>query len=515
MRKIFKKIFCRTFLVIFILTLEIVAIIGGIIWCISTPSWGIAEQIISLILLILLIIQIVAIFKVIYKQTDAEFKIPWLIILLLFPFVGGLFYLLFKPRGLRTKQREIMAAQSKIGLDHFLNRKIDDDKLGFGARTINYVQETTHLIATPNNRVKYYKSGEVFFPAFLEALKQAEKFIYLEFFIIKNDSWWKKIYEVLKQKAADGVDVRILYDDMGCLGTLPSYYDVSLQKEGINCRIFNRLNPIISGFFNNRDHRKIAIIDHKCAFTGGINIGDEYANINSPFGYWKDTMIRIEGEAINNLIKIFYFNWCLTIKKSDPKMAEDLDYKYPKFDDPGYVYPFGHGPGPFYKERCGEHTLINIIESAKRELWISSPYFIPSEALFYSIRRAALAGVDVKLFLPGIPDKRLVYWIAQTYFNSLMASGVKIYLYVPGFNHEKCIVADGRLAFIGTINMDFRSLVHHFECGAILYDVPCIKDMCKDFQEMKTVSNLVPGTYKIGFFKAFICSILKVFGPLL
>lgn len=508
------KFFNRTIFVIAILVLELGLIAGAIVWCLLRPGWGVAEIVVASILLALLVLQVIIFFRIVYKQTDAEFKIPWIVILLILPLFGVVFYLIFKPRGLRTKERQVINAQESMS-SPFFNKKFDDNELGFAAKTINYLEESTKLIAFKGNKVTYYAHGEDFFPELVKCLKEAEEFIYLEFFIIKNETWWEKIHEVLVEKAKAGVDVRVMYDDMGCVGALPTRYDRILQSEGINGIIFNKFKPFLSNIFNNRDHRKIAVIDHKYGFTGGINLGDEYGNINSPFGYWKDTMIKIQGPAINGLIKIFYYNYSINSGKPDPTLQKVLDYEYETYDDqPGFVFPFAHGPGPFYKERTGEHTLINIIESAQKEVWISSPYFIPSEALLYSIRRAALAGVDVKLFLPAIPDKKVVYWMAETFFNSLITAGVKIYSYSPGFNHEKCVVADGKLAFIGTINMDYRSLVHHFECGAVLSDVPCIKEICDDFEDMKQRSVLIKH-YKINLFKAILCSIVKIFEPLL
>ena len=245
-----------------------------------------------------------------------------------------------------------------------------------------------------------------------------------------------------------------------------------------------------------------------------MNLADEYANIDSPFGYWKDTMIKIEGSAINNLIQLFLTNFDLCSRKTS-NHAQFLDYKYPEYKDPGVIYPFGHGPSPYFKERVGEETLINIINSAQKSLYISSPYFIPSESLLYSIRRAALNGVEVYFFLPGIPDKKLVYHVAETYFKRLMSAGVHIMTYRPGFNHMKTLLADGRLAFVGTINCDYRSLVHHFECGAVMCDTPCCQDILEDFKEMMIEAEEVPQLFTMSKFMVFICALIKPFASLL
>lgn len=467
----------------------------------------------DLILLFLLVFQTITFFRVMYRQMDAEFKIPWIIVLLILPFIGAILYLFFGHKNLKDKDARLLASSDGIGAKYFLN-KLDDKDYGDYKKVFEYLSNNSILNCHKNNRVTYYKNGETFFPAFIEELEQAREFIFLEFFIVGDGEEWRKVEKILIQKASQNVDVRLIYDDLGSAGVLPNRIYKKLRKSGVKVYKYNKFRPIISSIYNNRDHRKIAVIDHRAGFTGGMNLADEYANIDSPFGYWKDTMIKIEGSAINNLIHLFLSNYDMAAKKTS-NHAKFLDYEYPKFRERGLVMPFGHGPAPYYKERVGEETLINIINSAKKTLYISSPYYIPSESLMYSIRRAALSGVDVKLFLPGIPDKKVVYHVAQTYFTSLMAAGVHVMLYRPGFNHMKSIVADGKLAFIGTINCDYRSLVHHFECGAVLYDNDCVSDIEKDFEEMMVDSVEVPQLFRIPKIRVFLCALIKPFVSLL
>ncbi|MDY4849086.1 MAG: phospholipase D-like domain-containing protein, partial [Bacilli bacterium] len=351
------------------------------------------------------------------------------------------------------------------------------------------------------------------FPDLIECLKQAKQFIFIEFFIISEGKQYNAVLDVLKQKAKEGIDVRIIYDDFGCSGYLPANTPRKLAKFGIKCVRFAPLKPIISSIYNNRDHRKIVIIDHQYGYTGGINLADEYANITHPFKYWKDTMIKIEGSAINNLLAIFLKNYDLCVWEVS-NYNQYLDYEYPKFKESGYVMPFGDGPGGFDNALIGEQNYINIINYARKTLYISTPYLIPTYPLLSALRNASLRGVDVRIIVPGVPDKKLVYWLGQRHFHFLLSAGIKIYTYTPGFNHMKTCIADGELAFVGTINMDFRSLVHHFECGATLYKNPCLKDIEEDFNEMFKVSNLVPKNFKLNVFKRAICSILKIFTPL-
>ena len=387
-------------------------------------------------------------------------------------------------------------------------------ELGHAVGGFKYVASTAHMGIHKGNRVTYYKNGEAFFPAMIEGLKKAKEFIFIEFFIITDGKLWTEVQEILKQKAQEGVEVRIVYDDMGCGGTISSRTPHKLKKFGIKCYKFHPFRPILSGVYNNRDHRKIVVIDHQMAFTGGINLADEYANIIERFGYWKDTMVKIEGSAINNLISTFLANCDICTGKVDD-FDKYLNYKYPFYEEPGYVMPFGDGPGGIDNALIGEQNYINILNYAKEKVYISTPYLIPTYQLLDALKNAAYRGVEVNLILPGIPDKKLVYKVAKSHFKPLLEAGVNIYIYKPGFNHMKSMLADDKFAFVGTINFDFRSLVHHFECGTILYDVPCIKDIHDDFEEMLSVSEKVPENFKLGIFSRMICGIVKLIVPLL
>ena len=554
------------------------------------------------------IIAIFLFFKIINKYEDPEFKVPWLVFLFVFPIVTCTFFLIFANHTISRREKKIMNKYYERIEPHFeLSKKRNDQlmtELDDACGTFKYIANTAKVGIHKDNRVTYYKNGETFFPAFLEGLKQAKEFIFIEFFIITDGKEWSAVQEILKQKAQEGVDVRIVYDDMGCSGTISSFTPRKLRKFGIKCYKFHKFRPFLTGSINNRDHRKIVVIDHQMAFTGGINLADEYANVIRRFGYWKDTMVKIEGEAISNLISTFLANYFIASKSKNEKASKRalkvklssilkehniplenkflkvtrvkdlakekytstvaimtspmfgkspydtakfiseklnlteidkievtndglmtillkddisrfLNYEYPKYQGEGYVMPFGDGPGGIDDALIGEQNYINILNYAKKEVFISTPYLIPTYQLNEALRNAALRGVKVHLIVPGIPDKKLVYLVAKANFKSLLQAGVKIYTYTPGFNHMKSMLADDDLSFVGTINFDFRSLVHHFECGTIIYKSEANKDIKNDFLEMIAASKPVPQAYRLNIFGRFICGLIKLIVPLL
>ncbi len=467
--------------------------------------------------IIAFIIALLIFFRIVNKPEDPEFKIPWIVGMLLFPLFTSVIFLIFGNHGLRRKDKKIIRAFNKSCDEHFeltsKEQKKYEKQLDNASGAFNYIHSTTRMGIHTNNRVTYYKCGEEFFPAFIEGLKQATEFIFIEFFIITDGKEWSAVQEILKEKAQAGVDVRIVYDDMGCSGTISSFTPRRLRKFGIKCYKFHPFRPILSGVYNNRDHRKIVVIDHKMAFTGGINLADEYANEIVRFGYWKDTMVKIEGSAINNLIMTFLQNLNLAVGHIS-NYDKFLNYEYPKYEDSGFVMPFGDGPGDIDYHLVGEQNYINILNYAKKTCYISTPYLVPTYGLLDALRNAALRGVDVHLIVPGIPDKKLVYAMAKSNFRFLLDSGVHIHIYKPGFNHMKSAIADDELAFVGTINFDFRSLVHHFECGTLLYKCSCMQEISDDFKEMISVSEEVPENYKFKGFSKSLCSLLKIISAL-
>ena len=465
------------------------------------------------------IIAIILFFKIINKYEDPEFKIPWLVFLFVFPIVTCTFFLIFANHTISKREKKTMKTYyEKIEPYFEISKKKNDqlmEELDEARGAFKFVANTARIGIHKDNRVTYYKNGEEFFPAMIEGLKQAKEFIFIEFFIITDGQEWSAVKDILIQKAQEGVEVRMVYYDMGCSGTISGFTPRRLRKHGIKCFKFHKLRPFLTGSINNRDHRKIVVIDHQMAFTGGINLADEYANLIKRFGYWKDTMVKIEGEAISNLISTFLANYGLVSKLPPEDLDKFLDYEYPKYKGEGYVMPFGDGPGGIDDALIGEQNYINILNYAKKEVFISTPYLIPTYQLNEALRNAALRGVKVHLIVPGIPDKKLVYLVAKANFKPLLQAGVKIYKYTPGFNHMKSMLADDDLSFVGTINFDFRSLVHHFECGTIIYKSEANKEIKKDFLEMIEQSEEVPQAYKLNIFGRMICGIIKLIVPLL
>ena len=526
MKKILRNIFSGYFLVLFILLLEILVVVVAQFFLDDIlTAMGIFDNVtaatamLALFFLagrvVIFIVALIIFFRIIGKFEDPEFKIPWIVAMLLLPLFTSFMYLIFANHGLRKRDRRIVEASAKANISSFpLIDEETERALGNSVGTFTYLQSITKLGVHANNRVTYYKNGEEFFPAFLEGLKKAKEFIFIEFFIITDGTYWGEVTKILKEKAQEGVDVRVVYDDMGCGGTISAFTPRRLAKFGIKCYKFHPFRPILSGAYNNRDHRKIVVIDHQMAFTGGINLADEYGNLINRFGYWKDTMVKIEGPAINNLIAVFLQNHDLACNQVSD-YAKFLTDDCPRFEDEGFVMPFGDGPGGIDDALVGEQNYINILAYAKKKVYISTPYLIPTYSLLDALRNAALRGVEVHLIVPGIPDKKLVYKIAKSHFPYLLASGVHIHIYKPGFNHMKSALADYELAFVGTINFDFRSLVHHFECGTVLYRCPCMNEIKDDFEEMLSQSEEVPSDFKLSPMSRRLCAFLKLFTPLL
>ena len=529
MKKFFRNLFSGYFLVILLLLIELGAFVAVqfflediVTLIVGNSKNDLVSLIVTLTYLglrvLIFIVALIIFFKIIAKQEDPEFKIPWIVGMLLFPFLCSILFLIFGNHGLNKRDKRLVKANREAYEEYckISERRQEryQHELGNAVGAVNYLSNTTGLGPTKHNVVKYYKNGETFFPDFLEGLEQAKEFIFIEFFIITDGKEWSAVQDVLIRKAKEGVDIKIIYDDMGCGGTISSRTPRILGKYGIQCLKFHPFRPILSGVYNNRDHRKIVVIDHQMAFTGGINLADEYANEIKRFGYWKDTMVRIQGPGIDNLITVFLQNFSLASKKV-AEYSKYLDYEYPWCEEPGFVFPFGDGPGGIDDALVGEQTYINILNYAKDEVFISTPYLVPTYSLLDALRNAALRGVKVHLILPGIPDKKMVYLVAKSNFRYLLDAGVNIYLYTPGFNHMKTILSDDTLALVGTINFDFRSLVHHFECAALLYQNPCLKDIKEDFLEMLSQSEKVPANFDLKRSQKRICALIKLISPML
>ena len=455
---------------------------------------------------------------IINSKSNPAYKIAWLIPILLFPVFGGLVYLLFGSdrtgRYLRKKLQGIGTEMDNvIGEAH---RRSGAEQLPpDAANQSRYISHCAYCPPYQNTTTEYLPLGEVKFERMVEELKKAKHYIFLEYFIIQEGKMWNTILDILRQKAAEGVDVRVIYDDMGCIMILPTGYDRTLEQMGIKCRIFNPFVPILSSRFNTRDHRKICVIDGNVGFTGGINLADEYINAYEKHGHWKDTSILLKGEAVFNLTVMFLSMWDYldgTIGKTD------YSRYYPTVWDEnakGYVQPFADNP--LDDEAVGETVYLNLINKAKRYVYITTPYLILSSEMLTALTSAAKCGVDVRIITPHIPDKRYVFEVTRAHYPPLLEAGVRIYEYTPGFIHAKNFVVDDRFATVGTVNLDYRSLFLHFEDGVWLCEAPCIQDIRRDFEETLRVCQRISLRQR-KYFNPIIQlyrNILRIFAPLM
>ena len=358
-------------------------------------------------------------------------------------------------------------------------------------------------------------SGEEYAAALIEDLSRAEKFIFLEYFIVEQGALWDALHAILVKKASEGVEVRMLYDDVGCMGRVPLHYDKMLRKEGIDCYRFARVSPRVTVAHNHRDHRKICVIDGKIAYTGGVNLADEYINRRRRFGHWKDGGVRIFGSAADGFTRLFLTSYDLcTGSVSEYSHYTEMA---PKIEgDGGFYLPFGSGPAPLYRKEVGKNALLNLINQAKNYLYVTTPYLIIDYALTEAFCNAAARGADVRIAVPHIPDKKLVQLLSRSAYGELLKNGVHIYEYTPGFLHEKLLVCDDLYAVIGTINLDYRSLVHHFEDAVWIYASPTVKDArCGFMDTLSHSAEVTPTRAKIRLYERLIRDLIRFLAPLL
>ena len=454
--------------------------------------------------------------KIIASNDNPDYKIPWMLFVLVIPVAGLMLYLIFGSRKLKKKYinrlkylKDMSYKKDDSNLICELENK--DEMAATQAKMLCNIADT-HLFS--NTKQTYFKSGEDYYKALIEDLKTAQKFIFLEYFIIEEGKFWNSILEVLKEKANSGVMVKVVFDDIGCMSTLPGNYSKQLKKFGISATPFSRMKGQADNEFNNRNHRKITVIDGLVGYTGGINIADEYINEVERFGHWKDVGIRLEGEAVYELTKLFLIDFGINVKY-DLSLPDDL---YPKsaVKEKGFVIPFGDGPKPLYDRRVGKTVIHNMLSTATKYVYITSPYLIIDNELCTAIENAALRGVDVRIVVPHIPDKKIVFNMTRSFYKRLIDAGVKIYEYEPGFIHAKTYVADDKFAMVGTINLDYRSLVHHFENAVWLYDCESIKDIKSDIDETISKSIKVESKMlKTNLFNRFFRAIVRIFAPML
>lgn len=424
---------------------------------------------------------------IVNKRMNPSYKLLWTILILSSPVLGvGIYFLLGESRVARKMQRsyeKVLQQEKHLIQENVHTRERLDEKNRDISNQSRYIRDFSAFPLQEHTDCEYYKSGEDMFYPLLEALRNAEHFIFLEYFIIGEGVMWSSILEILEEKAAAGVDVRLIFDDWGCITTLPYHFYKELQKKGIQCAAFNPFRPVMNIILNNRDHRKICVVDGYIGFTGGINLADEYINRKERFGYWKDTAIRLKGEGVWNLTVMFLQMWSV-VTRMEVSFQDYRPHCYhpDPFEGEGFVQPYCDTP--LDDEVVGENVYMNMINRASRYVYICTPYLIIDNEMMTSLCLAAKSGVNIKIITPGIPDKKLVFLLTQSYYEQLIQAGVEIYEYQPGFVHAKSFVCDDELAVIGTINMDYRSLYLHFENGVWIYENHVIQDMKADYLEM-------------------------------
>lgn len=448
------------------------------------------------------------------------YKVAWIIAILLFPIFGGLFYLMFGGSSLskrvRRKMNVITVKMSEAlatSNDVLSNLKASNADAGLQA---SYLQNYAFCPPYEQTYTEYLASGEAKFDRLVQELKKAEKFIFLEYFIVEEGIMWDTILEILAAKAKEGVDVRLIYDDLGSIFKLPYQYDKKLEAMGIKCSVFNPFVPVVSSRFNNRDHRKIVVIDGHTGFTGGVNLADEYINAFDKLGHWKDTAIMLKGDAVYSLTVMFLSMWDYLrgIKEDYTEYRPDR-YLTEELETDGIVQPFSDNP--LDDEAIGETVYLNMITRAKRYIYITTPYLIIDSEMRTALTTAAKQGIDVRIITPHIPDKWYVHAVTRGNYGALLEAGVKIYEYTPGFIHSKTFVVDDEYAVVGTINLDYRSLYLHFECGVWLHNTSSIAQMKKDFLDCLLVSQemRLEQQKEIAWYRKIGRALLSLFSPLM
>lgn len=503
LKKILNFLTHRLFITILMLLIQIIFIVFIVVkFEESFLELYILTQILGLIFVIKIINE---------AHTNPNYKLIWIIMIVIVPVFGTLTYMIIGNKNNKKVKRAINILSSKyekyLKEEDYIKNEIKDINV---YNQFSYINNVAKFPVYKNTETYYLKDGMEYYKKLLIELEKAEKFIFLEYFIISKGYMWNTILEILKRKVKDGVDVRVIYDDMGSILELPSKYYNELNSYGIKCCSFNKFVPILNARLNNRDHRKIVVIDGNIAFTGGINLADEYINIKKRFGDWKDNGIMLKGEAVYSFTVMFLSMWDY-LYNIDEDFTKFRGYNIVKSD--GFVVPYADSPLDY--EDVSKNVYLNLINKAKKSIYITTPYLIIDNEIEDSLKRAAKSGIDVKIIVPGIADKKTVNEVTKAYYETLLQSNVKIYEY-NGFIHAKTFIIDNELATVGTVNLDYRSLYLHFECGTLLYRTSCITEIKIDFLDTLLESReILVKDIKISIFTNLKRAILKLFAPLM
>ena len=465
-------------------------------------------------------VSVVVVLYITNNRSNPAYKIAWITPILLAPVFGGMLYLLFGGNRLSRRERRRMSQLEKGFQGASLIAPSCQEELRWiSPDAANQSEYIRHIAGGPpyqNTQAEYLPLGEVKFRRMLEELEKAEHYIFMEYFIIQEGAMWDPILEVLVRKAKAGLDVRVMYDDIGCMLTLPAHYKRTLEAQGIKCRVFNPFVPVLSSRLNNRDHRKICVIDGHTGFTGGINLADEYINAYPKHGHWKDTAVLLRGDAVWSLTLMFLSLWdYVRGTRDDYALYHPRRYQREPVASDGVVQPYTDSP--LDDEAVGETVYLNLINKADRYVYITTPYLIISSEMITALATAAKSGLDVRIITPHVADKWYVHAVTRAYYEVLIEAGVRIYEYTPGFIHAKTFTVDDEYGVVGTINLDFRSLYLHFECAAWLYRCSCIPKMREDFMQTLAVSQEVTleECRGVGLVTRVVRSVLRVFAPLM
>lgn len=506
-----RVVFSRGLFILLFVAIQVIVIIWGLLHLMD--KFPVIMYGLNLIAAIVLIF-------IINEDEPAEFKLTWSFIVLLSPIVGVMIYIFNKLNwGMFTLRRkveeEFLCSAGLIETSEGTASALEKEDKNF-RRFADYMSTRCDFPTYHNTKVTYYNIGEDALEALIEELKTAEKFIFIEYFIIAKGEIWSRVLEVLKEKVKEGVEVKIMYDGLCSLVLLPYRYPKELKRYGIEAKMFAPIIPFLSTTQNNRDHRKIVVIDGRCAFTGGVNLADEYANIKERFGHWKDVGIKLEGRAVMSMTRMFIQSWNLYGKiEVDYEKYIDESYHVEHFDHNGFVIPYGDVPTD--KLEVGKTVYEDMFNNATEYIYVMTPYFIIDREFLSSIRYAALKGVDVRIILPHIPDKKAAYAIARSFYPVLLSSGIRIYEYTPGFVHAKVAISDDLIATVGTVNLDYRSFYHHFENGVYMYNTSAIMNIKEDCLKTMEKCQEVDITFykKINLFSRAFGRCLRLFAPLM
>ena len=506
---ILRMIFGRTGIVLLILVVQI-----GLLFNV----FRFLQTLIPYVVGTLLVFTIIMAINVINSEQNPSVKLSWIVLIMLLPGFGGLLYLFIQQdighRTLKKRlKRIIKESESQFPKQEDLMEKLKLENKGL-YNLATYTNKAGGYPIYEGVSTKYFPLGEDAFEEMLIELKKAEKFIFLEYFILDEGYMWGQMLKILSDKVKEGVEVRLMYDGTCEFALLPQSYPKKIEKLGIKCKVFAPIRPLLSTHYNYRDHRKILVIDGKVAFTGGINLADEYINRKEVYGHWKDTVIMIEGQSVDSFTLMFLQMW--NISETNRSYMTDL-YKAEglKEIEKGYVLPFGDSP--LDNDKVGQMIYMDILNRAEDYVYIMTPYLILDGEMITSLQFAARRGVDVKIIMPHIPDKKFVFAQSRSHYKELIGSGVEIYEYTPGFMHAKAFLSDDKRGVVGTINLDYRSLYHHFECAVYMEEVSSLIDIKRDFEDSLEKSQMVTLDHikSYNWFMTLSGRILKILAPLM